>query len=320
MASMGGRSGKLLDCGDILGVDVEPVLSLKVLHAPTPTDESTGARLSGYKVDQELTILEWSSKVGYETLNQRARSSSSGDRLWPSTYRGQAFRHAWNAKVGSKDGKEHRCILLMAAKPEDRTVGNAVLEVQDALDASTYVHRFNLHQKAIADSLDQITSMRVAVPVVCQVVSTTFPSMVPEESVCTLIPYPWTNVKKYVFDGSHEEAFMEVPQTLFHYAAHSSNGKHFVCDIQGTEDSAGDITLVDPCVLRSEPVSIVGLVGKAAQAGLPTAARTVIASDRPTLEKFERMHPKCGPLCATFDPMRQTGKRNTGFCGTNCGL
>eukprot|EP00929_Paragymnodinium_shiwhaense_P053422 TRINITY_DN26729_c0_g1_i1.p1 TRINITY_DN26729_c0_g1~~TRINITY_DN26729_c0_g1_i1.p1 ORF type:complete len:318 (-),score=72.04 TRINITY_DN26729_c0_g1_i1:86-1039(-) len=317
---MGGRSGKLLDCGDVLGVDEEGVLSLRVLYSAEPSDESTGARLTGYKVDDELSIKDMLPKNGYETLNQRARSSSSGSRLWPSSYRGKAFRHSWQADVLLND-KEQKCILLIASKPEERTEANAVAEVQDAMDAATYAHRFNLHQKAHADSPDQITRISVAIPVVCQVTATSYPSMVPEDSIVTLLPYPWSSVQKYVFDGQSEEMFMEIPQTFFHYAAFSSNGKHFVCDIQGAEDSGGDIVLVDPCVLRTEPPSITGLVGKAAKVSLPAAATEALASDKPTLERFDCMHPKCSQLCKTFDAQRQTAKRNAGMCGVGtCGF
>jgi hypothetical protein len=140
--------------------------------------------------------------------------------------------------------------------------------------------------------------------------------MVPVGAFLTVAPYAEKDVQKYVFDGISEE-FSELPQAYFHYAAFSSGGKEYVCDIQGAEDDNGSFLLVDPCVLRASLPNVGDLVGAVAN------VQGGHSMNGPTAERFDTLHPKCGAACKTFDPHRRSAQRNgkAGMCGMGtCGI
>merc|ERR1712070_372212 len=127
-----------------------------------------------------------------------------------------------------------------------------------------------------------VPRVRVAAPVACEVMASGYPSMVPVGTFLTLTPYAEKDVQKFIFDGMTEE-FSELPQGYFHYAAFSSGGKEYICDVQGVEDDNGCFLLVDPCVLRANLPTVGDLVGVAVNA----------STDGPTVERFDTLHPKC---------------------------
>jgi len=299
----------------------DDAMVLKVFSAPV--EESLGALLSGFKPGDELLVERieaphWLDPIGAR-FGERVRSR------WPQGPRFQATRRSWSAVVSTGKGWERRemaCILQMTVNPDMRTRENVELDLRDAKDTCSYAHKFNLaHQQGFGKEGDaapvgeDVRGVRVAAPVGCEVVSTCYPAMIPVGSACTLAVYPATEVRKFVFDGS--EDFLELGQAFFHHAAFSSNGKEYVCDLQGVDDDDLGLILVDPCVLRSAPPEMMHIVGAVAPGavGLPQA-------HGPTGELFDALHPKCSCLCKAFDPGRRSAKRNVGVCGVggNCGL
>merc|ERR1712079_547574 len=133
----------------------------------------------------------------------------------------------------------------------------------------------------------------VAAPVGCEVISSNYPAMIPVGTSCILTAYSGAEIRKFVFAG--DEAFMELPQAYFHYAAFASSGKQLVCDIQGSHEDDGHILLVDPCVWQVDPPGVSDLVGAMMPADgdrqdTEPAARTFTAY-------FDAAHPKCTQLC-----------------------
>lgn len=125
-------------------------------------------------------------------------------------------------------------------------------------------------------------------------------------------------VQKFVFDGKSEE-FREVPQAYFHYAAFSSGGKEYVCDIQGVEDDEGNFLIVDPCILKAGLPTVGDIIDVATNGNIQAAQ---VASG-PTAERFDALHPKCCQACKAFDPLRRSAQRNgkAGMCGMGtCGI
>eukprot|EP00927_Polykrikos_kofoidii_P067717 TRINITY_DN63162_c0_g1_i1.p1 TRINITY_DN63162_c0_g1~~TRINITY_DN63162_c0_g1_i1.p1 ORF type:complete len:324 (+),score=41.52 TRINITY_DN63162_c0_g1_i1:70-1041(+) len=289
-------------------------VTLKVVHVPETSDESLGTRAAGYAVGKLLRLRRLETPHGLEPLSARSRSTSS---LWPDCHRVKAIRRFWHAIVDDARPEMQGQLLTLSNNREDRTMAAAMLDTQDAIDGATYAHRFNLAQRAHAEG-EACPCVKVAVPVICTVASSIYPSLVPVNSICTLSPFPSREVAKFVFDGSEE--WLEFPQAFFHYAAFSSNGKHLVCDLQGAEDEAGNVILIDPCVMRTEKPSVANIIGSVAPA--VAAVGGVRDENGPTVERFDTMHPRCTQLCQNFDPQRKTAKRNVGLCGLNvtCGL
>lgn len=291
-------------------------LVLRVLGAPI--EASLGASLSGFSAGDELGLEKLETVPGLEPLGFRFRERVRSS--WPSSYRFQSAKRVWRANVVGNAGKRP-CVLHIAITPEARTLENVELDVADAGDAVVYASRFNLHmeQQAKADGGDVPPSLRVAAPVACSVIQSSFPGMIPLGTPCTLTPYPLDEVQKFVFDGT--EDFVEMPQAYFHYAAFASNGKHMVCDVQGGELENGDFLLIDPCMLRSELPKVGDVVQAVAVNALAAPTDAPVAG--PTPERFDMLHPRCAQVCRSFDPQRRSVKKNVGACGMMggaCGL
>jgi hypothetical protein len=326
-----GISQCLIDCNPISEGDGNKELVLRVVHAPI--DDSSGARLSGYKVNDELRIAQFKMTEGSDTLGMRYRDKVKAQ--WPPSYRFQVAKRSWQALVqpDSRLGSQQACILQMASSPDERTLKHVEIDVDDANVAAAYASRFNRNQRqaaGLSEDVDAsaqtmssarplleaegVPTIRVAATIACEVIASGYPSMIPVGGFCTLAPYSEREVQKFVFDGSTEE-FSEVPQAYFHYAAFASGGKEFVCDIQGTEEDDGSFLLVDPCMLRSGLPTVGQLVG--------ALANQQTQADGPTPERFDALHPRCGEACKCFDPQRRSALRNkVGMCGTGvtCGF
>lgn len=327
--------GNLASCRDNFRFsdDDDSALAVRVSYVPTVSDETLGAITSGYVVGQELWMRTLGTPDGFLPLVERSRSDSG---LFPDSYPFRATRRWWRVDMYSDaEPRQRWCALQLNGKLKDRCLENAQYDIQDACDAATYAHRFNLaQQQHFRATGEQCSGVQVAIPVACEVIRSRYPAMVPVGSVCCVIPYASPDVQKFVFEG-HED-FFEVPHAYFHYAAFSSNSKHFVCDIQGCADDDGNFLFLDPCLLRSEPLSLGGIVGAALAAkkstegyagdGLTCGVAALdgsAASSAPTSERFNAMHPRCSELCRSFDPLRKScGKRTIGICGTmpTCGL
>lgn len=190
----------------------EQALVLRVVKAPI--QESDGARLSGFRVDEELAVTQLETPLGLEALSLRYKDHVRCS--WPKSYRFQASRRSWRASVLSGLNREQACILQLATRPDDRNLGNTELDIKDASDAVSYAARFNQQQRQHAAvegiDADAVPAVKVAAPVACEVLSSGYPSMIPVGAACTLLPYPWPEVHKYICEGS--EDFLEVPQAM----------------------------------------------------------------------------------------------------------
>jgi hypothetical protein len=341
---MGSRVSLLHDCLDVTDVSGPKELLLRVVHAPI--EESSGAKLIGYKLDDVLKVVNFQTEPALDALGWRYREKMK--QQWPPSYRFQLLKRSWHAVVvpDSWSGTEQTCVLQMASSPDARTLENVEIDVDDARVAASYASRFNRNQcqalssagmvppdsheeagterplmhsirAADARAEDAAPTVRVAATIACEVVSSSYPSMIPVGGFCTLAPYAEKEVHKFVFDGS--EDFSEIPQAYFHYAAFSSGGKEYVCDIQGVEEDDGCFLLVDPCVLRANLPTLKDLVGVIANTQGHGRSMT-----GPTVERFDALHPKCGEACKVFDPQRRSALRNgkTGLCGIGptCGF
>merc|ERR1711920_462029 len=97
---------------------------------------------------------------------------------------------------------------------------------------------------------------------------------------------------------------------FFHYVSWVTGGQECVSDLQGLEDEDGSVILCNPCMPRRTGWGAGSCFGPPGPGG----------GANPQL--FDRLHPKCGPLCKSFDPDRRTkpGRRNCGVpisCGFN---
>eukprot|EP00913_Durusdinium_trenchii_P030116 g28220.t1 len=131
----------------------------------------------------------------------------------------------------------------------------------------------------------------------------------------------WSMVKKFVFDGTQD--FLELAQAFFHHAAFSSGGKELVCDLQGLEQEDGSLLLIDPCILRANAkMTMAHLLKGAVREDRGFGEAACLGPISPAAEIFERLHPKCAPMCKAFDPHRSSVKQKLGVCGLDvtCGL
>lgn len=292
-----------------------------VIHVEEASVEaSLGAAVFDFKAQTELTLRRIRAEPGLEPLSARFRDGAR-QHVGDGGARSRSGARSWCVEVTGGSASTRRpvpCVLQVPILLEDRTAKRVRMDVADASDAAAYATRFNLHHQQHADG-EEVPLVKVAVPIVCTVKETCFPAMIPTGTACTLIPYPCSDVHKYVFDGS--EDFLELPQAYFHCAAFSTNGKCFVCDVQGTELDSGDFLLIDPCVLRAERPNVDAIVRAAAAPVAAGAGFAQEAAGGPTGERFDALHPKCAQLCHTFDPHRKTAKRNVGVCGVGtCGF
>ncbi|CAE8583408.1 unnamed protein product [Polarella glacialis] len=293
----------------------EQALVLQVVK--TAVEESSGARPSGLKVGDELLVSKLDTPRGLEPLSFRYRQDVRS--RWPDEHRFQASRRSWQVPVATSRWPQGQqvCVLQMASRLEERSQEFVEEDLEDANSAASYAHRFNLYhrQRAIEAGLsseEALPIVKVAAPAACRVVKSTYPALIPVGSVCTLVVYPYNEVRKFVFDGS--EDFLELPQAFFHHAAFSSGGKQLVCDIQGMEEDDGSLLIIDPCVLRPEMMTVadlvVGAVGPKGK-GEQDAAGCLgpIGSQTPSaVEHFDALHPKCAQLCKAFDAQRKSVK------------
>jgi len=302
--------------------DVEAKIILRVDDAPIV--DTLGALVSRFMCGDQVMITSIQKLPAFECMNWRYRTDLSG--AWPQDTRFTCPRHCLLVHVISRDRRETQCVLTLGCQKDDTTTATAQAHMDDAVAATAYAAGFN---KQMIQGLGNIVdigspgesapSLKVCAPVTCQVLQSSSPEILPRGMTCTMAPYPHQEVQKFVFLGG--EDFLEVPQTYFHYAAFASGGNEFVCDIQGAEDENGEIHILDPVVLRTEKTKVEQYITKqwATQAGktiLQQPANCPVVG--PSEERFDALHPRCGQLCQSFDPMRKGAKGKKALCGITC--
>jgi len=136
---------------------------------------------------------------------------------WPEGYRFNTPRRFWRAKVISQDGQggfqEHSCMIVVSNAATDRTQENVEMDLKDSYDVASYASRFNLQLNKMFGEQGGVPAVKVCAPVGCEVIKSSNPQFASPGECITVIPYPFDDVKKFIFDGS--EDFLEVPQAFF---------------------------------------------------------------------------------------------------------
>jgi hypothetical protein len=243
---------------------------------------------------------------------------------WPEGYRFGAPKRFWRAKIisqveGEDSYQEHIVMLVIANDLADRTVENVELDLQDSADTAHYCSRFNAHMQRSFGEAGSMPGLRVCGPVGCEVLQSNNSQFANPGEAVMIFPYPFPEVKKFVFDGS--EDFLEIPQAFFHHAAFVSGGREFLCDLQGIEDDESNVLLIDPCILRSPKPGVADLLATLAKGSAQNNGKDNEV-DQCSQQRFDMLHPRCSQLCKAFDPHRRSaGKgRHCGLHITACGL
>jgi len=305
-----------------------PLLALRISYSPS--EASSGSMSCPFAEGDEVAVASveavrtWEALGAYQdrVADQRARRAPSGKVPLPEGPRQEAQILFYRARIIASNGKggfeEHVCLLQIAASRSSRTASNARHIVDDASQAASYAHRFNLQNiAALGQEIDprDIPGIKVAPAVSCVVLGTAAPRLAQEHDHLTLTLCPIDSIQKFVFDGS--ERFLELPQTYFHYVAWTSGGSDIVADVQGQEDDDGNFLLVNPIIIRAPKATIGTLLGAA------TGMTEVKNVAETAAERFNTWHPSCGPLCKHFDPTRQGAhavRRHCGLGSPGCGL
>jgi len=240
---------------------------------------------------------------------------------WPDGYRSNSSRRFWRAKIISQDSdgrggfQEHCCMIVVANAVEDRTHANVEMDLKDSADCASYCSRFNLQLGKMFGDSGGVPGVKVCAPVGCEVIKSSSATFAAPGEAITIIPYPFPDVKKFLFDGS--EDFLELPQAFFHHASWLSNGRELVCDLQGVEDDDSNIVLIDPCIIRA-PQATVGNLLSTLAAGVAqkeNVPQVVATGADISSERFDALHPRCSQMCKSFDPFRRSsaGRKHCGL-------
>jgi hypothetical protein len=316
-----------------------PKLGLRVFADPCQElMEEDGAICAPFlTLGKEVIATELEKVKGWDALRARFERSAkerAGVRYsqekgataklqWPEGYRFTAARRFWRAKIISQDDhgmpQESICMLVVANAPEDRTIDNVELDLQDSADTARYCARYNQQLKRCFGESNGVPGVRVCAPVGCEVIKSNNTQFASSGEAVTILPYPFPEVKKFVFDGS--EDFLEIPQAFFHHAVWLSGGRENVCDIQGIEDDDSNVLLIDPCIIRTAKPTVTDLLSTIAAGGQSNGKIGGPEVEGPSGERFDMLHPRCSQLCKVFDPNRRSAARGR-HCGLNiaCGL
>jgi hypothetical protein len=302
-------------------VNEDAKFALRVDDAPI--NDTAGAVVSGFMCGDQIHVIAMKREPALEALNWRYREDLRS--AWPQDHRFMVPRNCFSVTVVGRDRTPKQCVLLVPRQDSDATVAMAQIHMDDAVATATYAGHFNKKMgQALGNVVDfaspddSAPNLRICAPVACQVLAASSPEVLSRGMACLVIPYPHAEVRKFVFLGG--EDFCEVPQAFFHFSAFVSGGQEFVCDIQGTEDVSGDIHILDPIVLRAERTKVQQYITQqwATQAGKTVLQPAVGPLIGPSGEKFDAMHPKCGQLCQSFDPMRKGAKGKKAMFGVTC--
>lgn len=324
-----------------------PKVALKVVVVPNVGKDSTGGRLTGFCLDDEVAIMELNMDEGLDPLSWRS-SSSSSQRSWKGTScvgsvptRPPPFwlgdidiptrpRRHWYGKVLACDPNnperflEHQCLIqgLRNVEQQDRSVFEQ--EMKDSLTACSYAHRYNLHM--LKDVEEQTRSekqlgksnlaLQVSVPVLCEVLGSSMPQFLSIHNFVLVSIFPKEEVHKFVYDGV--EGFVDTPQAFFHYAMATSNGREMLWDLQGVREKKGTVLLVNPVVFRKPNVDMTDVFNVVKDATAGQKHQTGLRGPRP--QQFDNLHPHCTATCETFDQDRRAahGRGNLGGFSCRC--
>jgi len=325
-------------------VEESPKLGLRIFS--NPCGDSDGGALCARFLQQgsEVIIGELEKAKGWDALRARYERSAKEragvlytkgptatqtqgppKMQWPEGYRFNTPRRFWRAKVHCQDGRggfeEHCCMVVVANNREDRTHANLEIDLKDSADVASYASRFNNQlRKVFGETGGPVPGVMVCGAVGCEVIKSSSTQFASPGEAIMIIPYPFPDVKKFMFDGS--EDFLEVPQAFFHHAAWLSNSHEFVCDLQGMEDDDSNVILVDPCVIRAPKPTVGNILGALATTVSHKEKENVpqqVSADTST-DRFDALHPRCSQLCKVFDPHRRSAvKRHCGL-GISCGV
>jgi len=334
----------LSECSNVLAIEDVPAeedahkgpkLMLRV--GVTPVEQSLGSILFPFKAGEEIGILDLQQVKAWDALRwrfeQSARERSAGRSTqrrpsWPDSPRCGLRRNYYRAHVLAADGQggfvEHYCMLEVISDKQQRRMENIQIDLEDAKDAASHAHRFNLYlSRTLANQHgatavdEEVPTLKVAAPIGCFVVGGVAANVAAPGDAVLLAPYSAQEVHKFVYDGS--EDFNELPQAFFHYTACQTGGNIFVCDIQGVEGDDGGFTLIDPVVLRAPRPGIRDLLGVVVSG--PGQGSGGVDQEGPSPERFDAVHPRCGELCKVFDPQRRSAhqRKHCGL-GVSCGV
>mmetsp|Transcript_44889 Transcript_44889/g.80854 ORF Transcript_44889/g.80854 Transcript_44889/m.80854 type:complete len:368 (-) Transcript_44889:81-1184(-) len=318
-----------------------PQLGLRIVSDPLAEQNlGSGLRASFLTLGAEVMIAEVHKEKGWEALRWRFERSakeragtlytngpsatqtySQPKMAWPEGYRFTAAKRYWKAKLISRDAQgsfqEHQVMLMVANAPEDRTLRNVEMDLEDSKDVCLYAERFNQHiRKSLGGEMEEFPSVKVCAPVGCEIIASSVDKFAAPGQHVMVVPFPFPEVKKFIFDGS--EDFLEIPQSFFHHTAWMSSGSEFACDLQGYEEDDGGVILVDPCLLRADRptmgTAMGTLFGSTAHAKQLNHCPQV---EGPSLERFDMLHPRCSQMCKVFDPYRRSAQRR--HCGLTVG-
>lgn len=328
--------------GNTQVLEEAPKLGLRIFSNPCMESADGGALCARFlNIGGEVMATEIEKVKGWDALRSRVERSTKeragvlynrgpnatqtnapAKLQWPEGYRFNTPRKFWRCKIISQDSQggfqEHLCMIVVATAPEDRTQANVEVDLKDSQDVASYAARFNKQLTKLYGDNAGIPGVKVCAPVGCEVIKSSSSQFAQAGESIAIIPYPFAEVKKFLFDGS--EDFLEVPQAFFHHAAWLSSSHEFICDLQGIEDDENNIILVDPCVIRAPKATVGNLLstltpGMSQKENVPHMAAD-IGSDR-----FDALHPRCSQLCKTFDPHRRSANAKRA-CGMNisCGV
>jgi len=270
-------------------------LSLAIANVYEPPSSASRTLFSPAEKIEEAWI---------ETLEVAKQWAPLSWRFGTSSASGMRF---WRAKVATilsnGDLRSHWCLLQVPAAPGDRTMENAILNRRDALKVAAYAEGFNQHIRGpeAGEALDDSPAVSVCIPTVCKVLHSPILQYFAWGDILLLLPYTLSEVIKFVFDGS--EDFLEIPHAFFHYVTWSSGGNESISDLQGAEEDTGEVLLVNPCISR--PLAFgTGFPFDHLNRG-PSQMDLAFRPPDPSRQMFDMLHPRCGPLCKTFDPERR---------------
>lgn len=228
-------------------------------------------------------------------------------------------RRSWRVLVVSENAsgqrREQWCMLLVAEDPRDRYAELLSRDIDEARLLASHADAFNEHVlqvSACSATVQMSPRISVCMPTAFRVVQSPVPQFFAPGDHVMLLPYSAQEVSKFVYDGS--ESFLELPQAFYHFVAWECGGQSPFIDLQGTEDEDGSVLLVHVCMPgQAEADGILGAIS--------LFPATTAGDDEVSEALFDRLHPRCGPLCKTFDAERRIRHR-IGHCGmpNACGL
>jgi len=314
-------------------------VSLRVDHAPI--HDSEGAIVSGFAVGDIVSVRDLRKLEGLEPLGWRYHDQIRSK--WPRNHCFQDKRSSYMCAVTGRDQKEIPCVLQVADIENRSELFDSVAElsiersrthVDNAMTAADHASRFNMQMfqslRINAGSLGRaqdeesanlpVPTVKVCAPVACEVMATSYANILPRGASCTITPYRFTEVHKFIFYGNGYDEYAEIPQAFFHYTAFVSRCEELLCDIQGHEGDVGCYELINPVVFTADKADISDIIFHHIMRSEPDA-RTIDRDKKQgestfKEDRFDALHPRCGQLCQIFDPLRKGVRGQNGYCGT----